>query len=234
MIIIYNIDFTDKQIGIMHVIKQEGSCKDGKLWLCECGICHRKRLITTYCLKRNKYDTCSCDRFLPQRFEEKDNVVRVYIKDNIISLFDREDYYKYFKDHRLCIDKRGYVVRGQIKVHRLIMNVNDPKLTIDHINGNPLDNRKTNLRICTQSNNCKNKSINSNNKSGIVGVYFDNRTQKWVANIKVNYKKINLGYFNTLDEAAKMRKEAEEKYFGDYSIEKSRNGDYTNKNTYRS
>ena len=158
----------------------------------------------------------------------------VYIKDNIISLFDREDYYKYFKDHRLCIDKRGYVVRGQIKVHRLIMNVNDPKLTIDHINGNPLDNRKINLRICTQSNNCKNKSINSNNKSGIVGVYFDNRTQKWVASIKVNYKKINLGYFNTLDEAAKVRKEAEEKYFGDYSIEKSRNGDYTNKNTYRS
>lgn len=65
-------------------------------------------------------------------------------------------------------------------------------------------------------------------------MYFNNRTQKWVANIKVNYKKINLGYFNTLDEAAKVRKEAEEKYFGDYSIEKSRNGDYTNKNTYRS
>lgn len=218
----------------MHVIKQEGSNRNGKLWLCECNICHRKRLITTYYLNRGKYKTCNCDRFLPQRFEEKDNIVYVYIKNNIIALFDKDDYYQYFNNRRLCIDKRGYIVCEKHKVHRIIMNVTNPKITIDHINGNPLDNRKVNLRICTQSNNCKNKSINSNNTSGVIGVYFNKKVQKWVAEIKVNYKKIHLGYFESLNDASKARKEAELKYFGDYSIQKSRNGDYTNKNIYGS
>lgn len=66
-------------------------------------------------------------------------------------------------DHGYAIAIKNY---QQIRFHRVVLNVKDPKIQVDHINGNPLDNRKSNLRICTNQENSFNKYKNSNNTSG--------------------------------------------------------------------
>ena len=95
--------------------------------------------------------------------------------------------------------------------------MNCPKdMVVDHINHNPLDNRKSNLRICTQRENVMNSSLNSNNTSGCTGVAWVKENNRWWAYIDINNSRINLGYFIDYDEAVKVRKEAEIKYFGEY------------------
>ncbi len=94
-------------------------------------------------------------------------------------------------------------------LHRYILN--PPKgLTVDHINRNPLDNRKCNLRICSQFENNQNQS---HNISGKVGVCWSNSDKRYVAYIKVNRKQIHLGQYKLFEDAVKARQEAEKKYF---------------------
>ena len=113
-------------------------------------------------------------------------------------------------------DSNGYIANNTIGyLHRYIMNF--PKgMIVDHINRNKLDNRKCNLRVCSKQQNNINKSKQSNNTSGYTGVYWNKRRCKWVAQIKVNSKKIHLGYFENKEDAIESRKKAEEKYFGEY------------------
>ena len=98
-------------------------------------------------------------------------------------------------------------IKGKmIKLHRYIMNMNNSNLVVDHINRNPLDNRKLNLRICSYKENSFNKSIRVDNTSGIPGV-----------KIKYNNLTIHLGYFEDINEALINRRVAEEILFGEYS-----------------
>jgi hypothetical protein len=90
----------------------------------------------------------------------------------------------------------------------------------DHIDRNPLNNRKNNLRKATQSENMRNRSIFSNNKSGVTGVYFCKHHQKWVAQITVDKKQIRLGTFSDKDKAIITRLTAEAKYFGEWAPQK--------------
>lgn len=101
--------------------------------------------------------------------------------------------------------------KGQYLMHNVIMG----DLLIDHINRDKLDNRKNNLRRVTHHENQINrKDLNSNNTSGVRGVSWYKSYSKWEASIKVHYKKIKLGYFDTIDEAARARRRAELKYWG--------------------
>ena len=87
-----------------------------------------------------------------------------------------------------------------------------PDGVIDHINGNKVDNRIVNLRNVSQKENTKNARLSKRNISGCNGVRWDNSKNKWTAYIGVNYKKINLGSFDNLDDAISARKEADTKY----------------------
>lgn len=89
------------------------------------------------------------------------------------------------------------------------------KEVVDHINRDRADNRKQNLRIVDYRMNGFNKGMQSNNTSGYVGVSWDKGKSKWEANIKSNRKKIFLGYFDDIKDAARARREAELKYFGE-------------------
>ena len=109
-------------------------------------------------------------------------------------------------------------IKGKmIKLHRYIMNRNNSNLVVDHINRNPLDNRKSNLRICSYKENSFNKSIRVDNTSGIPGVSFHKTNKKWRAKIKYNNLTIHLGYFEDINEALINRRVAEEILFGEYS-----------------
>ena len=87
----------------------------------------------------------------------------------------------------------------------------------DHINRNTLDNRRENLRPATQCENMRNRSLFSNNKSGITGVHWDQWKEKWVAAVKVNKKNKYLGSFIDKEDAIKARLTAEAEYYGEFA-----------------
>lgn len=113
--------------------------------------------------------------------------------------------------------KKIYVVgaSGKLLLHRYIMNV-EKGLDVDHIHGDTLDNRKSQLRICDRKQNISNSKKYSTNKSGHKGVLWHKNTEKWMAYIMVNWKHKTLGYFDNIEDAIKAREKAEIKYFGEF------------------
>lgn len=89
-------------------------------------------------------------------------------------------------------------------------------LVVDHINGDPKDNRKMNLRICTQTDNVKNKSFMSRNTIGFIGVWHRKDRNKYCAEIR-NGAKCSLGEFFSLEEAVCARYYAEQNVFGEFA-----------------
>ena len=123
--------------------------------------------------------------------------------------------------HYWGINSQGYLhsrINGNLeRLHILIMGNNN--LVIDHINGDKLDNRRKNLRFCTQKQNSRNISNQKNNTSGVIGVSRIKQAKgyKWRARIMVNRKEINLGHYERFEDAVKARLEGEKKYFGEFS-----------------
>jgi hypothetical protein len=110
---------------------------------------------------------------------------------------------------------KASVNNKQYAVHRLVWFIYYgywPKDQIDHLNRNGSDNRIDNLREVSQSENLKNKRKQSNNTSGVVGVCWDIRHNKWRAKITENRRIIHLGRFDTFEEAVEARRAAEVKY----------------------
>ena len=97
------------------------------------------------------------------------------------------------------------------------MGVTDFSQKVDHINHDVRDNRKENLRICTNRQN----SMNRSNQDG-EGVSYRKDKKKWKAYINDNYRQIFLGYFHTKDEALEARKEAVKKYYGDFRFQRKK------------
>ena len=92
--------------------------------------------------------------------------------------------------------------------------------TYDHINRNPLDNRKNNFRQATHQENIRNSSRPKNNTSGFIGVSWSKSHRKWRAYIKIDYKQKGLGEFIDKTDAIKARLESEKKYFGEFAPQK--------------
>lgn len=102
----------------------------------------------------------------------------------------------------------GYPVANTIRngkcftlcMHRLIMAAADGE-ELDHINRDPLDNRRCNLRFCTRSQNVANTRKHSNNTSGFKGVSWHKSSMKWRAVIRANGKNVHIGSFARIEDA---------------------------------
>jgi hypothetical protein len=121
------------------------------------------------------------------------------------------------------IQNAGYLaVRINSKsylAHRLIFLMHKGYLprTLDHINGDRLDNRIENLRAVTASQNQHNRKINSNSTSGYKGVSYYKQTNKWCAKIRLENKRIHLGYYKTPEEADAVVRKAREELHGGFA-----------------
>lgn len=101
-------------------------------------------------------------------------------------------------------------------MHVMIMNT-PGNMDTDHKDGNGLNNIRSNLRICTHSDNVRNR-IQGRGASGYVGVTWHRQANKWMAQLMVDYKTVYLGLFKTPEEAALKRDEAAREYHGEFGV----------------
>jgi len=107
--------------------------------------------------------------------------------------------------------------RKIILMHRKIMNCSSD-MKIDHANHDGLDNRRCNIRICTNSQNRKNSGLQKNNSSGLIGVSWHKRCKKWMARIQKDKRDIHIGYFNNKVEAGHMVDQFSICLFGEFAV----------------
>lgn len=207
-------------------------------WLCECN-CekHTQIIVGSSHLRSGHTQSCGClknEKIAKQGYLNKkyntydlsgDYGVGYTLKGEKF-YFDLEDY-NLIKDHCWHMEPLGYLAsdthgdEGVIKMHRLVMGVDNSNIHIDHVNHITFDNRKINLRPCGAAENNWNVGKRIDNKSGYPGVCWHKRDSCWEAYIQVHKKPLYLGRFDSLEEAIRARKDAEEKYFKNFSYRKS-------------
>jgi 5'(3')-deoxyribonucleotidase len=126
----------------------------------------------------------------------------------IIDIDDVEKIKNYKWTARLNKNNTKYYIfckidKNTIILHRYLLNIHNKKnnLVVDHINRNTLDNRKSNLRICTNQENLLNKELLATNTSGFLGIYYNKNDDNWCAEIKIKGFKCYLGAYETKEEA---------------------------------
>jgi hypothetical protein len=148
-----------------------------------------------------------------------EKVSKLILRDGTTSLVPT-DVIETLNQYTWCREGTGYLMSRTfgraVKIHRIIMNPK-PKDFVDHKNGDPLDNRYENLRICSKQQNEFNRKIHSNNTSGYRGVSFHSQTKKWRATINFNKKQYSLGFFETASDAAKAYNRTAAELFGDFA-----------------
>ena len=228
------IDLTGERFARLVVVsrnieRQEKDKHHAVFWNCICD-CGNEVCVSAHNLRSGATKSCGCyarDQSAKsgrnnKKYNKFDLEYAEYgictMTDGTQFIFDKEDYPK-IKD--ICWHlQKGYVVgllNGTRENLQRFLTSAPNGYVVDHINGDRLDNRKCNLRICKQSENSKNRKINKNNQTGYTGVQFYKRYGKWLAAIKVNYKKKYLGYFDKIEDAIFARKQAEILYFGEFT-----------------
>ena len=242
-------DLTGQKFGRLTVIKRgedyigKNGRKTIRWWcLCDCQLElpedeRELKLIIGDNLRSGHTTSCGCyhrDLLVKKNKDKKQYNKYVLTKEYGIGCtskaqefyFDLEDYDE-IKNYTWWYDKNGYVVTKKdnitIRMHRLVMNLDTTKekcdLEVDHINHLKHDNRKSNLRIVTRSQNIMNQKTRKDNTSGVVGVH--RHENKWEVRICVDGESIYSGVFDDKKDAINKRIELEEKYFGEFSYNNS-------------
>lgn len=191
----------------------------GRIFLCQC-VCGKIKEVPLLRLRNKQTSSCGClnkqivskTKKKYNRYEIDGDTVKVFDSKNNYCLIDLEDLEKvkkfyFYKNHN------GYFVNKYLKMrlHRIILNCPQNKV-IDHINGDISDNRKNNLRICTQQQN------NMNRKGK--GYYWDKKRGKWHVQIGVKGKIIFIGRFNSEEEAKNASLKAKKFISGNLLVKK--------------
>jgi HNH endonuclease/AP2 domain len=138
------------------------------------------------------------------------------------TIVDDEDF-EYLAQWRWHYTTVGYAMRSgkkggksfKVSMSRQIMAA--PKdLEVDHINGDKLDNRRENLRLCLPEENIRSRGPNKNNTSGYRGVTYSKKERKWLAQITFQRKLTRIGVFESPEEAHEAYKVAALKLHGDF------------------
>ena len=228
------LDLTGQKFGKLTVVergpnKYDLSGKQRTRWWCSCS-CNNPMLVLVQsdCLIGGFTKTCGCGtvdrglaRRLTNRYEFRDDFVIGYTQKGRPFFISTEDYDK-VKEY-CWVESQGYLVTRMrdgklMPLHRFILDAPDG-MFVDHINHDCSDDRRCNLRIVDPLRSLWNRKTDIRNQCGVKGVY--QSRGRWIARINVNKKNITLGSFDTLEEAAAARREAEIKYFGEYNYDES-------------
>ena len=238
----YPMDITAYKFGrltvncITNIKSTKPSDNGAYLWecKCECGnICYYSRyaLITP-----NGVKSCGClyndtRTTISKKYNQYDldnfDFGIGYCSNGTYFFFDKEDYDK-IKNYSWSYDGR-YVIAHSLKddmyntniirLHRVVMDVNEENIEIDHKNLIRYDCRKCNLRKANRMENAANKNCANLSPTGITGVRREHN--KWLATIKYNKKNYRLGLFDNIEDAITARIEAEKKFFGEFRFDLS-------------
>lgn len=146
----------------------------------------------------------------------------IYDKNKNIKCYtqiDKDDLEK-MRPYSWSLMGRGYIKthinKKNVYLHRFLMDEWDPKIIIDHINKDPLDNRKKNLRRATLRQNSFNRTKCQNSSSEYKGVSYNKVSQKWESYVKIYGVKYTLGFFIKEKEAAKAYNCVAKELYGEY------------------
>ena len=148
-------------------------------------------------------------------YNQKNENIATFIID--VCDIQKVKYHKWRLSH-------GHVVTGlpskgqQRDLSHVVLDIQkDDSVVIDHINGDPLDNTRDNLRICSQGENVLNKRFMSNNTTGFIGVSYKKDRDRYDPEIRFGYTRCHLGMTKTIEEAVYKRYIAEKLLFGEYA-----------------
>lgn len=203
------------------------SCRSSEMRYCSIPGCENKHYGNGYCnkhrLQLKREGKIYTTRRDPNEFEVLGDTVAIHLRGSDmhrIAFVDVQDIglvcgykWRWAKNGSVVSDIDGKTTR----LHRHLIG-NDCGV-IDHIDGDPLNNRRGNLRECTQQENTYNASLSKRNRSGVKGVHYKKGLNKWVASIRHDGKSVYLGCFPTLTDAAKARESAALKLHGEYAYE---------------
>jgi len=193
------------------------------LWLCECD-CGNKINVAGGDLTRKKDGTKSCGKCPINTYIRQDNYwIGTDCKGKEF-IFDEVDY-EFIIKHTWNIDNKGYAVTTiedkKLSLHRMIMDVYDKKVKVDHIDRKRNNNRRYNLRVCTLRKNLWNKGKKEDREytSKYIGVCWNIKKEKWIANIRIlNGKQKHLGEFIKEKDAAKAYDKKCIEIRGDFAV----------------
>ena len=148
-------------------------------------------------------------------YNQKNEKIATFIID--VCDIQKVKYHKWRLSH-------GHVVTGlpskgqQRDLSHVVLDIQkDDSVVVDHINGDPLDNTRGNLRICSQGENVLNKRFMSNNTTGFIGVSYKKDRDRYDPEIRFGYTRCHLGMTKTIEEAVYKRYIAEQLLFGEYA-----------------
>jgi hypothetical protein len=151
---------------------------------------------------------------------------QILLTQGKVALIDDDDF-EYINQWKWrvakCHNGAIYACRGtynpnfsMILMHRVIMQT-PGSLVVDHIDHNGLNNQKTNLRNCTDSENRCHSYRKSNNKTGFKGISWNQKNKRWYVEISVNHQRIYIGCFRVCADAVSAYDEAAKKYHGEFA-----------------
>lgn len=154
------------------------------------------------------------------------NRFEIPLTKGAVALVDAADF-EWLSAYKWCVNCQGYAVRRLprseggtiVRMHRVITAA-QPGYDVDHIDGNPLNNQRANLRVVPHQQNSWNKRIQRNNTSGHKGVYWHAKASKWAACITVDERNRHLGLFQDKQDAADAYQAAAASAFGVYARER--------------
>lgn len=150
---------------------------------------------------------------MKNQFKIEENMVKIMVKqrdgDTYTVLIDIDDLPR-IGNRAICVHgkgKKAYAVINiggkSLQLHRYLLRVTDPKILVDHINGNKMDNRKEWLRETNSLQNLQNRhTVKSNSVSGKLGVNWDKDKNMWVARVSVNGISHFLGRYHSIEDAS--------------------------------
>ncbi len=202
-------DLSGIRFGQLTVLNEFYRAGPSTFWKCLCD-CGKEKWIRGNSLTEK--DTKSCGHRVPNNFEiivdEKGSYVLVELNRGQWASCDIDDWFYNLEKHRWSASKEenGYYARSQTDnrsfgMSSIILNTTEEFREVDHVDRNPLNNRRYNLRLCTRQQNMYNTGKRKSNKSGYIGVHFS--LGKWHAQARLNGNKTYLGRFDDIIEAAK-------------------------------